>query len=82
MQAKDKMFKVPAGEIGTNDVVVIEAHISRFRVDDADNLTYRGPWKRFKTSFDITAINLLARGSDDLVPDEDPGVDDDKSFTL
>jgi len=75
LQAHVKMQQVPPRQISRNDVVLLQAHITRYRIDSENKPTYRGLWNTYCTSFNIISISLFARGPDDPIPEEVPDND-------
>lgn len=59
------MNRLPAATLGPGDVVVVEAYLTRWKTDNADNAPRkRRGWDEWKTGFELLNVSLLKSAPD------------------
>lgn len=71
------MEKYLASSIGVNDLVIVEARLTRWKCDEKGNTAYRGTWDRYRVGFELGAVSLLFVGPETAPPDLLDDVDEE-----
>lgn len=71
----------PIEKIGSNDLVIMEVRVRRWKCDTSGKSRYTKEWEPYRVGLELSAISMLAVG-----PDEDNedhvGNDVEQDFTL
>ncbi|OBZ75291.1 hypothetical protein A0H81_04989 [Grifola frondosa] len=73
--AKSKMEKIVPAALHTNDVILVEAYVKRYRIKDEDTSSDKtikprdNSWQNWKASLDLISISQLLLGEPDPLPE-------------
>lgn len=59
LTVKNDLKRLSLKDFGTNNVVVLECNITRWRCDDTGKSIWRGLWKTWRAGFDVIHVDLL-----------------------
>lgn len=65
MRPYSLMPKWQASKIGVNDLVVVDARLTRWLCDDKGVTKYYGEWKNWRIGFELCAVSMLFEGPDE-----------------
>lgn len=62
------MDTYPKANVGVNDVVLIEVHVTRWQCNRSGKTVYNAGWEVYRVGFELVAVSQLFSGPDETPP--------------
>ncbi|EPT05105.1 hypothetical protein FOMPIDRAFT_1013467 [Fomitopsis schrenkii] len=64
----ERMDTYPKANVGVNDVVLIEVHVTRWQCNRSGKTVYNAGWEVYRVGFELVAVSQLFSGPDETPP--------------